>query len=66
MAANGYRTGQSNNGVLSRQENEYTSDERYSGDAEKAPARAIGYKGKDDPFGDEKNSEVKYKTMAWW
>ena len=39
---------------------------RYSGDTEKAPARAIGYKGKDDPFGDEKDSEVKYKTMAWW
>ena len=22
--------------------------------------------GKDDPFGDESNSEVKYKVMAWW
>jgi hypothetical protein len=21
---------------------------------------------KADPFGDEANSEVKYKTMAWW
>lgn len=21
---------------------------------------------KSDPFGDESNSEVKYRTMAWW
>ncbi len=25
-----------------------------------------GFEGKTDPFGDESNSEVKYKTMAWW
>jgi hypothetical protein len=22
--------------------------------------------GKEDPFGDESNSDVKYKTMTWW
>ena len=25
-----------------------------------------GDNGKDDPFGDETNSEVKYKTLHWW
>ena len=35
------------------------------GSQEVVPA-TVGYKGKDDPFGDESNSAVKYKTMAWW
>lgn len=26
----------------------------------------VGFKGKHDPFGNEDNAEVKYKTMAWW
>ena len=25
-----------------------------------------GHQGKDDPFGDETNSEIKYRTMKWW
>lgn len=25
-----------------------------------------GPKGKEDPFGDESNSQVKYKTLRWW
>lgn len=25
---------------------------------------AVGYS--DDPFGNEENAEVKYKTMSWW
>jgi len=28
--------------------------------------RSVGYKRKDDPFGDETNSEVKYRKMEWW
>ena len=32
---------------------------------EKQQAMANKY-GKEDPFGDESNSEVKYKTMKWW
>ena len=68
MAASGYRTGYSGDGVLSDQEYQrgYGGDEKHSSDAEKGPSRAIGYKGKDDPFGDETNAEVKYRTMAWW
>lgn len=68
MAANGYRTGYGNDGVLNGQEYqpEYGNEENNGGDTEKGPSRAIGYKGKDDPFGDETHSEVKYRTMAWW
>ncbi|KAL6714821.1 hypothetical protein ACLMJK_007081 [Lecanora helva] len=69
MASDGYRTGYGDNGIVDDQgyKPEYGSDEKYgSDDAEKGPSRAIGYKGKDDPFGDETNSEVKYRTMAWW
>lgn len=28
--------------------------------------QTVGYKGKNDPFGDETHSEVKYRTMRWW
>ena len=69
MAGNGYRTGYSDQGVLNGQayQPEYGNDEgKYSSDAEKGPSRAVGYKGKVDPFGDETKSEVKYRTMAWW
>ena len=36
------------------------------GDQEKGMPNTVGYEGKDDPFGDETNAEVKYKVMAWW
>ncbi|KAI9831470.1 MAG: hypothetical protein M1819_005069 [Sarea resinae] len=26
----------------------------------------VGYKGKQDPFGDEEGAETKYRTMEWW
>ncbi|KAG8527873.1 uncharacterized protein KY384_006789 [Bacidia gigantensis] len=35
-------------------------------DTEKGSRQNKGYKSKEDPFGDESKSEVKYKTMAWW
>ena len=68
MANNTYRTGYGDDGVLNGQghQPEYTSEETYGSDSEKGPSRAIGFKGKDDPFGDETHSEVKYRTMAWW
>ncbi len=39
-----------------------------NGDAENYGAQAgiRRDKARDDPFGDEENAEVKYKTMAWW
>ena len=42
----------------------YYGDEKAD-DTEAGPP-TVGYKGKEDPFGDETHSEVKYRTMAWW
>lgn len=44
--------------------NEKVSDDVEGGQAE--PRNSVGSKEKEDPFGDESNSEVKYRTMAWW
>ena len=68
MAANerdGYRERRPNEG---RDPNgEYDGNEKVSDEEEAArPRNSIGYKGKEDPFGDESNSEVKYRTMEWW
>ena len=44
-----------------------TSEQTSFYDNEKGSSpRTLGYKGKDDPFGDESDSEVKYRTMHWW
>ena len=47
----------------------YDSNEKVRKDVEGAqgePRNIAGNKEKEDPFGDESNSEVKYRTMAWW
>lgn len=37
------------------------------GDPEKhAVPTPDGHQDKEDPFGDETNAEVKYRTMEWW
>ncbi len=41
-------------------------DEKFNNDLEVGPAKSKRSVGKEDPFGDETNSEVKYRTMAWW
>ena len=68
MAENGYRHGDSQNGVADGKETipEYASDEKLENGADKGRSTSISYKGKEDQFGDETNSEVKYRTMAWW
>lgn len=43
-----------------------TYDEKPGSDLEVNPSNSEGSTGKDDPFGDETNSEVKYRTMTWW
>ena len=65
MATSGYKTGHNEHGILNGQKpvSECESDERHSGDVEEGTSRAVGHKG---PFGDEKNADVKYQTMAWW
>ena len=45
----------------------YENNEKSGADVEDgAPPSTVGYKGKADPFGDESNAEVKYRTMEWW
>ena len=39
-------------------------NEKPSNDVESSPSN--GSMNKKDPFGDEKNSEIKYRTLAWW
>lgn len=43
----------------------YGSNGRTTDEEQDALPRHSG-KGKEDPFGDESNSEVKYRTMEWW
>ena len=41
-------------------------EEKPGSDLEVNPSTSEGSTGKDDPFGDETNAEVKYRTMTWW
>ena len=43
-----------------------TYDEKPGSDLEVNPSNSQGSMGRNDPFGDETNSEVKYRTMTWW
>lgn len=56
---NGYRVG------LAQEEEKY-DEEKTSSDLEEAQRRGSVAEGRNDPFGDETKSEVKYRTMAWW
>lgn len=60
----------SRNGGHHQEENDaYDSNEKVSDDVEvgqEEPRNIPGHQEKEDPFGDESNSEVKYRTMAWW
>ena len=42
------------------------SKEKAGHDLEVGPSKRTGSAGKNDPFGDERTSEVKYRTMTWW
>lgn len=43
-----------------------SSDDVEGGNALIRRAHSRSSDEKSDPFGDESNSEVKYRTMAWW
>ena len=43
-----------------------TDDEKLGSDLEVNPSNNEDSTGQDDPFGDETNSDVKYRTMTWW
>lgn len=53
-----------------REDNDtYDGKEKVGNDVEGGQREARNSSGdseKEDPFGDESNSEVKYRTMAWW
>ena len=42
------------------------SEQKAGNDLEVDPSKNTGSAGNNDPFGDERNSEVKYRTMTWW
>lgn len=63
MARNGYRTGGEEGNHENNGDAEKMSDDMEFG---RQSRRSVGYRGKDEPFGDETKSEVKYRTMAWW
>ena len=60
--ANTYRASLASDVYDSPSRSEQTDYDNEKGSA----PRTVGYKGKDDPFGDESNAEVKYRTMHWW
>ena len=43
-----------------------TYDEKPGSDLEVNRSNSQVSMGRNDPFGDETNSEVKYRTMTWW
>lgn len=49
-------------GVKETDSNVRSSDE----ESNTKPVTSSKSKSRDDPFGNEENSEVKYKTMTWW
>lgn len=56
------------NSVIDEAKRPFDSKEKTSGEAEEGQTTpsSRGHKGKEDPFGDESKSEVKYRTMEWW
>lgn len=50
-------------------ERDLASDRALSHDVEtnpRVPEKSRSTAHDDDPFGDEENSEVKYRTLTWW
>lgn len=66
MASNDYKHGYGGDGLVNGNSSSQDYDEKARSDFEVVPSKSKGSMGKDDPFGDETNSEVKYRTMAWW
>ena len=65
MANNNHEHG-FGDGLVSGNRSSQDHNEKAGGDLEVAPSRSRGSMGKKDPFGDETNADVKYRTMAWW
>ncbi|CAF9914605.1 hypothetical protein IMSHALPRED_001958 [Imshaugia aleurites] len=70
MAAKEYKHSSGDNSVVDGSGNSNNSsqdyDDKASSDVEVAPSQSEGSMRRDEPFGDETNSELKYRIMAWW
>ena len=66
MADNNHEHGYGDDALVSGSRSSQDDNEKASGDLEVAPSSSRGFKGKANPFGDETNADVKYRTMAWW
>lgn len=50
-----------------KKELDVTCRNKISGDEESSfEAKSLKSKESDEPFGDESESEIKYKIMTWW
>lgn len=50
-----------------KNEADVTCSNKTSGDEESSfEAKSLRSKESDEPFGDESESEIKYKIMTWW
>ena len=66
MADNNHEHGSGDDGLVKGIRSSQDDNEKASDDLEVASSSSRGVKGKADPFGDETNADVKYRTMAWW
>ena len=70
MAAKEYKHSSGDNSVVDGSGNSNNSsqdyDDKASSDVEVALSQSEGSMRRDEPFGDETNSELKYRIMAWW
>ena len=68
MAIGGQEHGDGDNGFVNGNDN-YSGqayDEKPGSDLEVNHSNSDVSTGRGDPFGDETNSEVKYRTLTWW
>ena len=66
MAGNNHEHGYGDDGLVSGSRSSQDHNEKASSDLKVPPSSSRGFKGKADPFGNETNADVKYRTMAWW
>lgn len=66
MTANEHKQDHGDDGVVNRNGSSQGHDDKAGSDLEVGASKSKGDARKEDPFGDETNAEVKYRTMSWW
>ena len=66
MAADLYQRGYGDGGLVVGHGSSQDYNEKSGSDLEVGPSKSKGSLRNEDPFGDETDSEVKYRTLAWW